>query len=311
MRHRLPIERNMNSPFDLDCHAEYALWRAAKLANYPVSASELLVDVVDPFALSPSELSALQQRCKRANMAIYRSTLRHEDKNIPRQVAAQLGLHRLDCNWLADEDGISPIAVAGQLGERGVFIPYTNRPIKWHTDGYYQPPERHIQSMVLHCVRPAASGGENALLDQDMIYIAMRDANPDWVRALMAPDAMSIPARQDDDGVARGEQNGPVFAIDAASGELHMRYTARTRSIAWKDDPLTRAALAFLEQLLASDSPAIFRLTLQAGMGLVCNNVLHDRAGFTDDPAAPRLLYRARYLDRITSNLSNKSASSV
>ena len=36
-------------------------------------------------------------------------------------------------------------------------------------------------------------------------------------------------------------------------------------------------------------------------MGLVCNNVLHDREGFTDDPAAPALLYRARFLDRIAS----------
>jgi hypothetical protein len=34
-------------------------------------------------------------------------------------------------------------------------------------------------------------------------------------------------------------------------------------------------------------------------MGLVCNNVLHDRTGFDDDPSRPRLLYRARYLDRI------------
>jgi hypothetical protein len=34
-------------------------------------------------------------------------------------------------------------------------------------------------------------------------------------------------------------------------------------------------------------------------MGILCNNVLHDRTGFTDDPARPRLLYRARYHDRI------------
>jgi hypothetical protein len=31
----------------------------------------------------------------------------------------------------------------------------------------------------------------------------------------------------------------------------------------------------------------------------VCNNVLHDRAAFVDDPRHPRLLYRARYLDRV------------
>jgi hypothetical protein len=34
-------------------------------------------------------------------------------------------------------------------------------------------------------------------------------------------------------------------------------------------------------------------------MGLVCNNVLHDREAFADDPASPRLLYRARFLDRV------------
>jgi hypothetical protein len=35
-------------------------------------------------------------------------------------------------------------------------------------------------------------------------------------------------------------------------------------------------------------------------MGLLCNNVLHTRDGFSDRPDAPqRLLYRARYFDRI------------
>jgi hypothetical protein len=42
-------------------------------------------------------------------------------------------------------------------------------------------------------------------------------------------------------------------------------------------------------RLLASDDSPVFRLTLQPGMGLVCNNVLHDRAGFVDDPLQPRL----------------------
>ena len=136
-------------------------------------------------------------------------------------------------------------------------------------------------------------------MDHEMAYIAVREANLEWVRALMAPDAMTIPERLDEDGVARAEQAGPVFSVDEASGALHMRYTARTRSVQWKDDAPTRAAAAFLEQLLASDGPYVFRLRLEPGMGLVCNNVLHDRSGFVDDADAPRLLYRARYLDRI------------
>lgn len=288
-----------STPFDLDNQAGYEHWRDAKCASHPAQAQDLIVDVADPRVLSDAERNALLHCCATANMVVYRSPVRVEDKSIPRQLALQLGLHRLDGNWLADEDGISQIAVATPVGDRTAFIPYTNRPIKWHTDGYYHPQSRHIQAMILHCVRVASLGGETALMDHEMAYIAMRDTNPDWVRALMAPDAMTIPERLDEDGVARAEQAGPVFSVDEQSGALHMRYTARTRSVLWRDDVPTRAAVAFLEKLLSSDAPHVFRLTLQPGMGLVCNNVLHDRSGFVDDPGQPRLLYRARYLDRI------------
>ncbi len=322
-------------PFDLDNHATYQRWRDAKRACHPRRAEDLIVDVADPRHLSQAERDRLLALCATANMAIYRSPVLVEDKAIPRLLAARLGLHRLDGNWLADDDGISPIAVAqalppttlragppgGELpawggpapvgvGNRPTFIPYTNRPIKWHTDGYYHPAQRQIRAMVLHCVRRAQTGGESAVMDHEIAYIALREANPDWVRALMQPDAMTIPERTDEDGVARAEQTGPVFSVDAASGALHMRYTARTRSIVWKDDAPTRAAVAFLEQLLARGDSPVFRLTLQPGMGLVCNNVLHDRAGFSDDPARPRLLYRARYLDRIGGKAYEKAAAS-
>jgi len=289
----------MSTPFDLEAQAAYQRWRDAKRASHPAKAQDLVVDVADSRALSDVEQQALLQCCATANMAIYRSPVHAEDKDILRRLAQQLGLHRLDGNWLADEDGISQIEVAAPVGGRTAFIPYTNRPIKWHTDGYYHPQSRHIRAMILHCVRAASAGGESALMDHEMAYIAVREANLDWVRALMAPDAMTIPERLDEDGVARAEQAGPVFSVDEHSGALHMRYTARTRSVQWKDDAPTRAAAAFLEQLLAGDGPHVFRLRLEPGMGLVCNNVLHDRSGFVDDPQQPRLLYRARYLDRI------------
>jgi hypothetical protein len=38
---------------------------------------------------------------------------------------------------------------------------------------------------------------------------------------------------------------------------------------------------------------------LEPGMGLACNNVLHDRSGFTETPQKRRLLYRARYHERV------------
>jgi len=285
--------------FDLPDPGAYRRWREAKLARAPRAWQDLVVDVADPRRLSAAERQGLLQRCADTNMAIYRSARTEPDKGIITAVARQLGLSRLDGNWLADEDGITPIAVDRSRADRQAFIPYTDRPIQWHTDGYYQPLSRPVQAMLLHCVRSAANGGCNTLMDHEMAYVALRDADPDWVRALMAPDAMTIPAREDEDGVARAEQRGPVFSVDTCHGSLHMRYTARTRSIVWKDDAATRSAVAFLRELLQTDAANVFRVRLEPGMGLVCNNVLHARSAFADDPAHPRLLYRARYLDRI------------
>jgi alpha-ketoglutarate-dependent taurine dioxygenase len=292
----------------LDDEHAYRRWRAAKLADAPRNADALTVTVGDPTALTPAERAALLDRCARYNMVLYRSPAVAETeaghKTLTRELGRQLGLLRLDANWLADEDGISPITVRDGAGAAAAFIPYTNRAIKWHTDGYYHPQARAIRGMILHCVRPAASGGCNRLLDHELAYIALRDADPAHVRALMADDAMTIPARTDDDGIARPAQAGPVFSVDAA-GRLHMRYTARTRSIVWRDDAATRAAVAALEALLGGASPHVphgahvLRVRLDAGMGLVANNVLHDREAFIDDPQRPRLLYRARYLDRV------------
>ena len=291
--------------FDLDDHDAagcYARWRDAKLANMPTSADELIVEVGDPRSLTPAEHGAIAARLARANMAIYASRISVEGiegKSIPMAFGRQFGLSRLDGNWLADEDKVTPISVDYD-GSRHHYIPYTTQPMNWHTDGYYNDRSQPICAMLLHCVRPAARGGENTLLDHEIAYIRMRDHDPDLVRAMMAADAMTIPAREDEDGVARGPVAGPVFSCHPVSGRLHMRYTARTRSIAWTDTPPTRAAVAWLQALLASDEPARIRARLEPGMGLLCANVLHNRARFEDDPAAPRLLYRARYFDEIS-----------
>jgi Flp pilus assembly protein TadD len=95
----------------------------------------------------------------------------------------------------------------------------------------------------------------------------------------------------------RPAQSGPVFSSDA--GVLHMRYTARTRSIEWRADAATQAAVERLRNILEAASPYVFNLRLAPGQGLVCNNVLHDRSAFSDAPGAGRLVYRARYGDRI------------
>ncbi|MBI3370244.1 MAG: TauD/TfdA family dioxygenase [Betaproteobacteria bacterium] len=276
----------------------YAAWRERKLAGYPKSAEELIVEVRDPRKLSAAERAAILERCARANIAVYASRCGEEsDKEIARALGLQFGLARLDPNWLADDDGISSIAVR-EGAARGEFIPYTSKAIRWHTDGYYNPPERRIRAFVLHCVRGAAEGGETQLFDHELAYLLLRDANPDWARALMRPNAMTIPERASGGDVERATQSGPVFSFDDR-GALHMRYTARSVSIQWAADPDTAAAVQFLAQILSDDAHFALRLKLAPGMGVICNNVLHTRSAFRDDPTRPRLLYRARYYDRI------------
>lgn len=287
-----------DSPFLLENEAAYQAWRSTKLADYPSSAEGLIVDIDDPANLSEVEYQALMQRLRKTNMAIYRSGLGNNPDKAPLvAMAARFGLTHLDSNLLADDDGLTSITVNPQ-GEHPRYIPYTDRPINWHCDGYYNTGEKQIRGMMLHCVQNAAEGGENQLLDHEVVYLLLRDENPDYIRALMAEDVMTIPPGKDGEGGERGASVGPVFSLQA-SGALHMRYTARKRNIEWKSDAATQAALAALDRLLA-ENPYIFRATLLPGMGLLCNNVLHTRDGFKDSPEQPpRLLYRARYFDRI------------
>jgi alpha-ketoglutarate-dependent taurine dioxygenase len=235
--------------------------------------------------------------CQKTNMVIYSGNTGDDpDREVVRKLGQQFGLHRLDHNMCADEDAITALQVGEDALHKG-FIPYTTRPIAWHTDGYYNPLDRQIRAMVLHCVQPAESGGENQVLDYEIAYIQLRDANPDYIRALSQPDAMTIPANIAQGKELRPSQSGPVFSV-FPDGRLHMRYTARTRSIEWRSDPITQEAVAFLVQTLNEPSPYRFRGQLQSGQGLLCNNILHTRSRF-ENGERQRLLYRARYYDRI------------
>ena len=166
------------NPFDLDDDEAYLRWRDRKLAGAPSSVSDLIVEVRDPRALTEAERGALMARIERCNMAIYAGCHARRRCRHPAPSRRAVRLARLDANWLAGEDGISEIRVFDD-GTQKHYIPYTDRPIKWHTDGYYNPPDWQIRGMVLHCVRPAASGGENRLMDHEMAYLlAARRGRP-------------------------------------------------------------------------------------------------------------------------------------
>ncbi|WP_294040904.1 TauD/TfdA family dioxygenase [Thiolapillus sp.] len=287
----------MSNPFDLNDNDTYRQWRDEKLRNYPTALESLVVEVDDPRSLTPAQHSKLSEILRKTNMAIYAgSTGEDPDKEIVRRLGLQFGLERLDHNMCADGDAISSLEQANEEPRTG-YIPYTNRPIAWHTDGYYNDLDKQIHGLLLHCVRPASEGGMNQLLDHEIAYIMLRDENPDFIRAFEHPQAMSIPPNVVNGEELRGWARGSVFMLQD-NGSLHMRYTHRKRNIEWRDDELTRQTVAFLGSIMNPDNPYYIEGTLGAGQGLICNNVLHTRTGFEKN--SQRLLYRGRYFDRIS-----------
>lgn len=288
----------LTNHFNLDKDNDYKIWRDKKLQVYPMDLTDLIVELNDPKLMTPSEKAKMDDIIDKTNMVIYTSQYGDtEDKDIVVKLAAQFGLSHLDHNECADDDAITSLQVNHE-GLHNYYIPYSNKPISWHTDGYYNRLDEQIYALLLHCVRPAASGGENELLDAEIVYILLRDENPEYIKALMQNDALTIPKNVIDGELIRPDRVGPVFMFDE-NQKLHMRYSARKRNAIWKDDPLTQAAEQALRKIMQERQDFIFKGTLQSGMGLVSRNVLHTRSGFDEPEESARLLYRGRYFDKI------------
>lgn len=278
----------------------YQIWRKQKLAFYPCQACDLRVDIQNADEPTAAELAKLKDYLTRYNLVLYRFL--HQPQASKQQVhrlAQLMGLKNLAHNLCADTDSLTSIQVTQHQGQHD-YIPYTDKKLSWHTDGYYHAPHEQIHGMLLHCVRPAAQGGLSLFMDHELAYLLLRDEHPALIEALLHPAAFTIPANILNGEIIRPAQTGPVFSFNA-NGNLHMRYSARQKNVIWRDDPMTQAAAQFLLDLWEQGSPYQLNYTLQAGEGLICNNVLHCRTAFVDadEPAKKRLLYRGRYLERV------------
>ncbi len=293
------LQTSQVSPFDLSNNMAYLAWKDNKLKNYPHFIKDLVVPIKNLKNLSFFEKTQILRLLSKTNLAFYQLDAETEvDKNGLALLGKQFGLEKIDRTLTAD-DGITPLQVEA-VGVRHDYIPYTDKPINWHTDGYYNEADKPVQTILLHCTRQAAEGGDNQVVDNDLVYIHLRDKNPEYIKALMQDDVMTIPANVQNGQILRAESIGSVFSINE-QGRLYTRYTARKRNIIWKEMPIVREAVAELNAFLNSDSPYIFRHRLTSNQGLICNNVLHNRTGFKNgnEIAQQRLIYRIRYYDAV------------
>ena len=288
------------NPFDADNDTAYRAWRHWKLEVVSKSSEQSpIIEITDPVNPNQTTIDQIYAACEANNMSLFRTSENQlADRGTFRRFMSAMGFRNLRGHMLSDDDDISTITPSERNTVKGEYIPYTGKALSWHTDGYYHEADNPIRSMTLYCAHQAESGGESAFIDHDMIYMRLRDQNPDFVRALMRPDAMTVPANTLGGREIRPARTGPVFMVDPASGFLSMRYTARKISIEWPGDDQMIKARSALEALLSdtSDDSLITRRRLSAGEGIICNNVLHLRGGF-EDPS--RVLYRGRFSNRV------------
>ncbi len=290
--------------------AAYRAWRQEKIARSDRRKPADFVEIANLATPSNHEVAAMLARINDTGFALYSAPPKGDDLQVShdlRSFTDAFGLRVAEKHRSTIENGVVALQVSDKEHQRG-YIPYSRKAINWHTDGYYNGPDQVIRSFILHCVRPADDGGRNQIIDPEIAYIRLRDLNPDYVTLLMDNAAMTIPPNTEKDGSVRPASIGPVFFLE--DGALTMRYTARTRSIEWKDGATLEAARA-LQHILETEQDYLHSLTLAPGQGVLSNNCLHNRTGFDPEKAtgtSERLLYRIRFHNRIEGSPKNGQA---
>ena len=304
----LSINNNLLSGFDwqdLSSRTSYDAWKIDKIKTFASVNAAVPIEVESLESAPQLAVNEIKKRCASMNFALYESIEQLAEASGAvislKNFVQKFGLSTRENHRSMDGEGVVTLKTSSEEGKRG-YIPYTPRPLNWHTDGYYNDSKNSVLAFVLHCFVPAAQGGENQIVDPEIAYMRMRDENPAFVKAFFHPEAMTIPENVEKDGSVRQASVGPVFFIDKETGRLQMRYTARTRSIEWRDDPDTLNAVAWMRDWLESKDEYVFTHQLKAGQGILTNNVLHNRTGFVDDRDASkhRIMMRMRFHNRIS-----------
>lgn len=168
-----------------------------------------------------------------------------------------------------------------------------------HSDGTLQR-IGEIKTTMMLCSRPAASGGTSRLFNAAGTFAALLGQDPAAAAALTAPEVL---VRTSNLPGSKGQSvTGPAFAI--ADGRVISRYSVTSTDAydprAVTDPAALDRALTFLQDAVGPGSGFYTEITLTAGQVLLLANdvISHGRTPYHDDPAAPRLLYRALFTTR-------------
>jgi hypothetical protein len=279
--------------FNLASDDDYLKWRDEKLAAYPRNVGELVVELGDMTAMRLAEKTRVLQTVERANMCVFTAGSAELDMASLLALGRQLGATRTDKSARhAQSDELTDSRILNRA------IPFSTRHCNWHTDATYYGSDNPIQALFLLCKRPAPEGGSNKILDHEVLYIHLRDRDPGALEVLMNRNCFNY--RNPATGEVDPHRGGKVFWTNA-DGHLCHRFSFRKTDMAWSEESDVVAARDVLESLISDESAHVIEGRLESGMGLISNNVLHTRERLvdSDDAAKKRLLYRARFYDRV------------
>ena len=268
--------------------AEFLTWAEEKEKNIPHNIDGIIVNIHDINNVKISEIAKIKETINKCNSCIYSSKIALKSNTNLLKFVESIGMRTYDRNNIESNE----ISTITPLENNKInYIPYTDKSLNWHTDGYYD--KKSIFSWLLHCVHPATHGGENYLLDHEL---ALREyvLRYDDINNLMSEDALTIPESKD---TSRSEISTYIFSIKNQYKKLHMRFSMRKDNIS--TSPNAGDAVTKLKEIIENDC-AKYSLTykLQKNEGIITNNILHGRKAFKDDKVKRKLL-RIRSYERL------------
>ena len=291
---QIPGKQNsgLPSPFDGLSQA-YRQWSASLPAINCDRPEFIQLSPLEP--LSHGLRQSLVEKVLNTGLVCYQWTSQPGDHaEAVRHLHQQIGLFTNDQGVLQNSENLSLLRDLGGT-RQGRFVPYSNKTLNWHTDGYYNSVENELRCFTLHCISAAADGGELRFLHPHRLLVAQYEHAPDTVAALTHPAAITIPANRDTEGHDRPDRTTPVWFVHD-DGRLGLRYTTRLRNISWRDTA-TRDAMMQLSRLIDRLQAQQLSIRLLPGQGVICSNLLHCRAAFVDSPDQRRQVLRGRYLE--------------
>jgi hypothetical protein len=291
---------NLPPPYD-GKSSDYQAWKQRRLAAAckPSSMHFYPIDNANSASVTDNTdvLISLCEEVEQHGYAFYQfednaQLTAHAVRKSIARLHRSLGLTDADTGVLAGEDNLSLLKNSTDAAKRR-FVPYSDRAMNWHTDGYYNAPNSSVRTFCLHCIEPAKSGGALTLLDDQLLLIALYDQNPEAVALLAHKEAMLVPESRDELGHARPDRLSAVFEVN--HGRLLTRFTTRKHNIQWRT-PTTKSAIEDATKLLNEQTQWQQVVRLEAGQGVVTRNILHCRSAFEDGvDMTGRQILRGRY----------------